>query len=72
MFTAIVLVCLNGIKEPAFCQTYINNQISYSRSECMLAISNSISDGVFEYYVDEEMKTHVVDYRCVNWEEVTL
>ncbi len=72
MFTAVVLVCLNGIKEPELCDAYFNYEIWNTREECMIAISTSIKTGAFEYYIDEQTKIEVVDYRCINWDEITL
>lgn len=69
MFTAIVLVCLEGyIPAPSVCYTYTNERISSTAEECKAAIAQGISLGAFEYQDPERGEYFKpIDFYCVNW-----
>lgn len=68
MFTAIILVCANGIKTPDTCAYQAYQKFVQTREECVYVISEAIS--FFEYRDEEyDIDWKVVDSRCIDWSE---
>ena len=72
MFSAIILVCLNGLRDNDFCDTYVNTKFFATYEECMVEIDDVISGEHFNFYVDEYNYFTVVDFRCINWNDVRV
>lgn len=72
MFSAIVLVCLNGLKDKDFCDIYVNTEFFKTYEECMADIDDVISRDYFNFYIDEDNYFTVVDFRCVNWNDIRV
>jgi len=75
MFTALILICANGIKEPDICFYQAHQEFTASREQCMAVISYSLQNNptMFEFY-DEQLKIQwkVTDIRCINWKEIKV
>lgn len=71
MFSAVILVCVNGLKLPDQCETYVSTYMLETKSECIADIDNVIKYGYFDFYIDEENYVTVVDSRCINWNEIS-
>ena len=75
MFTALILICAGGIKEPDLCFYQAHQAFTASREECMSVISDSLHNnpGLFEFYDEQlEVQWKVTDIRCVNWKEIKV
>jgi len=72
MFSAVILICINGIKEPDSCEVYTNVSIAYSRNECIELVMDIIESREFEFYINEYEKFDIVDFRCINWEDIKV
>ena len=70
MFTALILICANGIKTPETCFFMTNENIFPSREMCeqTIAYGITVNPDLFRHY-DEETKSlwKPEDYMCVNW-----
>lgn len=73
MFTAMILICAGGIKDPNMCYTQVHEDYFSTHNECVVTIYDSIRTypQLFEYYDDTlEMTWKVSDWNCVNWKAI--
>lgn len=75
MFTALVLICADGVINPDTCFYQANQNFFPTYYECKETIKESVLDYpfLFEFY-DEEMGVtfKVTDWRCVDWKAVKV
>ena len=73
MFTALVLICAGGIKDPELCFYQANQNYFPTYQECRANIKESVLTYpyLFEFY-DEELQTtfKVTDWRCIDWKAI--
>lgn len=72
MYSAIILVCLNGHKLYTHCDSYVSTYFFETKAECILNIADTIEKEYFDFYIDEENSFAVVDFRCINWNEMRV
>ena len=75
MFTALVLICANGIKGPDECFYQANQEFFETYQECKYAIKESVINypDLFEFYdEDNNVQWKVTDWSCVNWDAMEV
>lgn len=73
MFTAMILICASGMKDPETCFTQVHENYFASHRECRNVIYESVTTypQLFEFF-DESTNTQwkVADWRCVDWKAI--
>ena len=73
MFTALILVCANGIASPETCYFMTNPTFYESYKSCMIDSYQAVTDNdeLIELYDEEIQATwKVTKVKCVNWKEL--
>lgn len=70
MFTALILVCAGGIKDPGLCLVNVHPTLFPTYETCATTIATSINDfsELFEFR-DEQLQVtwKITDIECLNW-----
>lgn len=75
MFTAILLVCANGVMQEDTCYNVVNETLFETRYECLAAVKQVLAENsVMLEWIDEgnQIQFKVETFRCVNWKGVSI